>query len=90
LDAKLPDPDVLIARARDAHQQFLLWQISYAELVITRRSGRTSANRILHGAWKNMPAGIAGSVQSEFFHLRFTIYDLRFAIVTSTRANRER
>jgi len=78
LDAKLPDPDVLI---RTSGEMRISNFSSGKSPTRTRHHpdalAGTSATAILHGAGR-IARSIAGSVQSEFFHLRFrfTIYDL--------------
>ena len=55
--AGMPDPDLLIRTAGEMRvSNFLLWQISYAELWVTRSAGPTSTPPLLHEALRDFAA----------------------------------
>jgi len=56
-----PDPDVLIRTSGEMRvSNFLLWQISYAELVITPTLWPDSASRSFLRRWRNTRVGTGG------------------------------
>ena len=63
--AGLPDPDLLLRTAGEMRiSNFLLWQISYAELVVTDVAWPDFSVDDLHAAFEASPAGPDGSVRS--------------------------
>ena len=55
--AGMPDPDLLIRTAGEMRvSNFLLWQISYAEIWVTERSGPISTRPQLHAALRSYAA----------------------------------